>query len=134
MLYSTDLIGRSYLERLEQTFSRMMCIGNFLMVFSSSPGQDWVLILAAGSYYSPLATEFKSHVQRTPSKLIVNAFGTETNRICFPETTSRSVYARSVVAQILGSRPPAWYWIGENAATVRFLDTFGFRTIWVQCS
>lgn len=68
--------------------------------------------LPKGSYYFPLATEFKSHVQRTP------------------KTTSRSVYAKSVVAQILGSRPPAWYWTGENAATVRFLDTFGFRTIW----
>ncbi|KKY17672.1 putative short chain dehydrogenase [Diplodia seriata] len=68
--------------------------------------------LPEGSYYSPLAEEFKAHVRRTP------------------ETTDRFVYARRVVAQSLKSRPPAWAFIGNVTGLVRFFDIFGFRRVW----
>ncbi|KAI9789486.1 MAG: hypothetical protein M1816_006028 [Peltula sp. TS41687] len=68
--------------------------------------------LPEGSYYSSLASEFQAHVQRVP------------------DTTHRDVYARGVVAQCLRSNPPAWYWIGKTTGIVRFMDIFGFRTVW----
>ncbi|KAL9595236.1 MAG: hypothetical protein Q9219_006570 [cf. Caloplaca sp. 3 TL-2023] len=66
------------------------------------------------SYYAPLAKEFEEHVQRVPN------------------TTHRDVYARRVVAQTLKSAPPAWFWVGDTTGIVRFMDVFGFRTVWVS--
>ncbi|KAF7863845.1 hypothetical protein EAF04_006810 [Stromatinia cepivora] len=68
--------------------------------------------LPADSYFSPLASEFKRHVQRTP------------------KTTNRFIYAGNVVTQSLKSSPPAWFWTGSATRIIRFLDTFAFRTIW----
>ncbi|CAJ2505662.1 Uu.00g130560.m01.CDS01 [Anthostomella pinea] len=68
--------------------------------------------LPRGSYMAPLADEFKQHVQRSPN------------------TTDRFEYASKVVAQSLKQSPPAWFWYGKTASTVRFLDMFAWRTIW----
>ncbi|KAB8293743.1 hypothetical protein EYC80_009228 [Monilinia laxa] len=68
--------------------------------------------LPPDSYFAPLASEFKQHVQRTP------------------KTTSRFVYARNVVTQSLKASPPAWFWTGSATRIIRFLDTFTFRTVW----
>ncbi|EHK47041.1 hypothetical protein TRIATDRAFT_306768 [Trichoderma atroviride IMI 206040] len=68
--------------------------------------------LPAGSYYTPLATEFKDHVTRTP------------------KTTSRFVYASNVVSQSLRSSPVPWLWTGSATGIIRFLDMFAWRTIW----
>ncbi|PTB37190.1 uncharacterized protein TrAFT101_010924 [Trichoderma asperellum] len=68
--------------------------------------------LPEGSYYTPLATEFKDHVTRTP------------------KTTSRFVYASNVVSQSLRSSPVPWLWTGSATAIIRFLDMFAWRTIW----
>ncbi|KAI0532999.1 hypothetical protein GGR58DRAFT_488365 [Xylaria digitata] len=67
--------------------------------------------LPEGSYYSPLASDFKRHVQRTPSKV-----------------TDRFEYAANVVAQSLKSSPAAWFWYGSSTRVIRFFDTFGWRT------
>jgi len=68
--------------------------------------------LPQGSYYSPLADEFKRHVQRVPN------------------TTSRFTYAENVVGKSLEASPPAWFWYGKTTLAVRFLDIFGWRTVW----
>ncbi|KAF2644244.1 NAD(P)-binding protein [Massarina eburnea CBS 473.64] len=67
--------------------------------------------LPEGSYYSPLASEFKAHVQRVPSK-----------------TTDRFDYASNVVAQSLRASPKAWFWYGSATTIIRFFDTFAWRT------
>ncbi|PHH80583.1 hypothetical protein CDD80_842 [Ophiocordyceps camponoti-rufipedis] len=64
------------------------------------------------SLYSPLASEFKLHVQRTP------------------ETTNRFDYAAHVVAQSLKPSPTAWFWYGKATSIIRFFDTFAWRTFW----
>jgi 1-acylglycerone phosphate reductase len=48
------------------------------------------------------------------------------------ETTDRFIYAENVVAQSLKSTSPAWFWYGINTATVRLIDMFAWRTIWVS--
>ncbi|KAF4592097.1 NAD(P)-binding protein [Ophiocordyceps camponoti-floridani] len=68
--------------------------------------------LPKGSLYSPLATEFKLHVQRTP------------------ETTNRFDYAANVVAQSLKPSPTAWFWYGKATSIIRFFDMFAWRTFW----
>ncbi|KAI0808630.1 hypothetical protein GGR55DRAFT_200445 [Xylaria sp. FL0064] len=68
--------------------------------------------LPEGSYYSPLAEEFKKHVQRTP------------------KATDRFEYAANVVAQSLKSSPSAWFWYGSSSGIIRFFDTFAPRTFW----
>ncbi|KAI1125554.1 hypothetical protein F5Y10DRAFT_246809 [Nemania abortiva] len=69
-------------------------------------------VLPQGSYYSPLATEFKEHVRRTP------------------KTTDRFEYAANVVAHSLKSSPAAWFWYGSSSRIIRFFDTFAWRTFW----
>ncbi|KAL7802208.1 NAD(P)-binding protein [Trichoderma aethiopicum] len=69
-------------------------------------------MLPEGSYYTPLADEFKDHVQRTP------------------RTTSRFEYASNVVSQSLRSSPAPWFWTGSATGIIRFLDMFAWRTIW----
>ncbi|ROT38904.1 NAD(P)-binding protein [Sodiomyces alkalinus F11] len=69
--------------------------------------------LPEGSYYAPLAENFRQHVTRT-------AVG----------ATDRFQYATNVVAQSLKASTPAWYWYGSHTGMIRFLDTFGWRTIW----
>ncbi|KAI0098690.1 NAD(P)-binding protein [Nemania sp. FL0031] len=69
-------------------------------------------VLPEGSFFSPLSAEFELHVQRVP------------------DTTDRFEYAKNVVAQSVRTSPPAWFWCGKGTALIRFLDTFGFRTIW----
>ncbi|KAK7738596.1 NADPH-dependent 1-acyl dihydroxyacetone phosphate reductase [Diatrype stigma] len=71
--------------------------------------------LPEGSYYSPLAEEFQKHVTRVPAG-----------------ATDRHQYARNVVNQSLRESPPAWYWYGSFTVLTRFLDTFGWRTVWVR--
>ncbi|KAI1424727.1 NAD(P)-binding protein [Xylaria sp. FL1777] len=73
---------------------------------------DYQRELPEGSYYSPLANEFKQHVQRTPN------------------TTDRFAYAKRVVQKSLSLHPPAWFWCGKATFIVRLLDTVGWRTIW----
>ncbi|KAH0489950.1 hypothetical protein TgHK011_001439 [Trichoderma gracile] len=68
--------------------------------------------LPEGSYYEPLADDFKNHVQRTP------------------KTTSRFEYASNVVSQSLRSSPAPWFWTGSATGIIRFLDMFAWRTIW----
>ncbi|KAI0174348.1 hypothetical protein BJ166DRAFT_511922 [Pestalotiopsis sp. NC0098] len=70
-------------------------------------------VLPDGSFYSPLAENFKQHVTRTP-----------------PGATDRFQYAANVVAQTLKSCPSAWFWYGSFTWLTRFLDTFAWRTIW----
>ncbi|KAL4957401.1 hypothetical protein BDW69DRAFT_180598 [Aspergillus filifer] len=67
--------------------------------------------LPKNSYFSPLASEFKNHVHRTPA------------------TTDRFTYARNVVKQALARSPPAWFWTGSLTTVVRILDSFFPRTI-----
>lgn len=69
--------------------------------------------LPEGSYYSPLAQEFKKHVTRVPAG-----------------ATDRLKYASHVVQQSLRATPPAWYWYGSFTGLTRFLDIFGWRTAW----
>nr|BDX35604.1 short-chain dehydrogenase/reductase StrD [Stachybotrys sp.] len=69
--------------------------------------------LPEGSYYAPLADKFSEHVTRTPAG-----------------ATDRFKYARNVVATTLKSSPPAWFWYGSFTGLARFLDTFGWRTVW----
>ncbi|KAI1771741.1 hypothetical protein F4818DRAFT_428916 [Hypoxylon cercidicola] len=69
--------------------------------------------LPEGSYYSPLAENFQKHVTRTPDG-----------------ATDRFLYAKNVVAQTLKPSPPAWFWYGSFTRMIRFLDTFGPRTVW----
>jgi len=69
--------------------------------------------LPENSYYAPLAEEFRKHVTRTPEG-----------------ATDRYKYAANVVAQSLKSSPPAWFWYGSFTRMIRFLDTFGWRTVW----
>ncbi|KAF6225130.1 hypothetical protein HO133_010326 [Letharia lupina] len=73
---------------------------------------DTARTLPEGSFYAPLAREFQEHVQRVP------------------DTTPRAVYAGHVVPQTLKANPPAWYWVGATTGIVRFMDIFGFRTVW----
>ncbi|KAI1502624.1 NAD(P)-binding protein [Biscogniauxia marginata] len=73
---------------------------------------DYSRELPDGSYFTPLAPEFRAHVQRTP------------------KTTDRFEYAANVVSQSLKSSPPAWFWYGKTTAIVRFFDVFAPRTIW----
>ncbi|KAF9878624.1 hypothetical protein CkaCkLH20_04116 [Colletotrichum karsti] len=68
--------------------------------------------LRKGSYFAPLAQEFKDHVNRVP------------------DTTDRFEYASKVVQQSLRSAPPAWFWYGKTTWIVRFLDTFAWRKVW----
>lgn len=68
--------------------------------------------LPEGSYYLPLAADFKKHVQRTP------------------ETTDRFEYAANVVGQSLKSTPSAWFWYGRATGIIRFFDTVAPRTFW----
>ncbi|KAK9778151.1 putative Short-chain dehydrogenase fogD [Seiridium cardinale] len=68
--------------------------------------------LPSGSLYSPLAAEFKSHVQRVPN------------------TTNRFKFAENVVSQTLKVAPPAWFWYGNTTLVVWLLDTFAWRTVW----
>ncbi|KAJ2999378.1 hypothetical protein NUW58_g14 [Xylaria curta] len=68
--------------------------------------------LPEGSFFSPLAAEFKQHVKRVP------------------DTTNRFVYAKNVVAQSVKTSPPAWFWYGKTTTVIRLLDTFWFRTVW----
>ncbi|PTB75159.1 NAD(P)-binding protein [Trichoderma longibrachiatum ATCC 18648] len=68
--------------------------------------------LPEGSYYEPLADDFRNHVQRTP------------------KTTSRFEYASNVVSQSLRSSPAPWFWTGSATGIIRFLDMFAWRTIW----
>ncbi|KAI3317927.1 NAD(P)-binding protein [Xylariaceae sp. AK1471] len=68
--------------------------------------------LPKGSYYTPLADAFRRHVER------------------IPDTTDRFVYARRVVQQSLSKYSPAWFWYGKTTFVVRFLDIFGWRTVW----
>ncbi|KAI1817116.1 hypothetical protein GGS20DRAFT_575036 [Poronia punctata] len=70
--------------------------------------------LPPDSYFSPLATEFRQHVHRTP------------------DTTDRFVYAKNVVAQSLKRSPPAWFWYGKSTLSVRILTALAWRTIWDQ--
>ncbi|KAI0419654.1 hypothetical protein F5X98DRAFT_362403 [Xylaria grammica] len=65
------------------------------------------------SHYSPLAKSFHQHVTRNPLG-----------------TTNRFQYAEKVVSQSLKTSPPAWYWYGSFTSLTRFLDTFGWRTVW----
>ncbi|KAI0154651.1 NAD(P)-binding protein [Xylariaceae sp. FL1272] len=69
--------------------------------------------LPEGSFYSPLADNFKQHVMRTP-----------------PGATDRFAYASNVVKQSLKSSPPAWFWYGSFTTLTRVLDSFGWRTVW----
>ncbi|PYI20860.1 NAD(P)-binding protein [Aspergillus japonicus CBS 114.51] len=69
--------------------------------------------LPEGSYYSPLAEEFRQHVTRTPSG-----------------ATDRFQYASKVVGESLRSSPAAWFWTGSSTGLIRCLDTFAWRTIW----
>ncbi|KAL6882319.1 NAD(P)-binding protein [Trichoderma longibrachiatum] len=68
--------------------------------------------LPEGSYYEPLADDFRNHVQRTP------------------KATSRFEYASNVVSQSLRSSPAPWFWTGSATGIIRFLDMFAWRTIW----
>ncbi|KAL9638322.1 MAG: hypothetical protein Q9164_001627 [Protoblastenia rupestris] len=79
------------------------------------------------SFYSPLAQEFQEHVQRVPGKLVLIPAHPLLNTL---DTTPRAVYASYVVPETLKSRPPAWYWVGATTGIVRFMDIFGFRTVW----
>ena len=81
------------------------------------------------SFYSPLAQEFQEHVQRVPGKLVL--FLPAHPLLNTLDTTPRAVYASYVVPETLKSRPPAWYWVGATTGIVRFMDIFGFRTVWV---
>ncbi|KAH8585534.1 hypothetical protein B0O99DRAFT_646714 [Bisporella sp. PMI_857] len=69
--------------------------------------------LPEGSYYAPLAEEFRQHVTRTPAG-----------------ATDRFKYAANVVATSLLSSPPPWFWYGSYTTSVRFWDTWGSRTAW----
>lgn len=55
-----------------------------------------------------------------------------THQTFLTETTSREIYASHVVPQTLRDSPPAWYWVGATTGVVRFVDTFGFRSVWVS--
>ncbi|KUL86366.1 hypothetical protein ZTR_08617 [Talaromyces verruculosus] len=68
--------------------------------------------LPEGSYYSPLAAEFQSHVQRTVKT-----------------ATNRFEYASNVVSQSLKRNPAAWFWTGSATTIIRFLDMFFPRRI-----
>jgi len=65
-----------------------------------------------GSVYEPLSEEFKAHVQRVP------------------DTMSPEDYAKGVVEMVTSTSPPAWYWRGARSSSVRWIDTFCWRTIW----
>ncbi|KAH7323182.1 hypothetical protein B0I35DRAFT_510375 [Stachybotrys elegans] len=69
--------------------------------------------LPEGSYYAPLAEEFKAHCNRTPAG-----------------ATDRFDYASNVVATSLLPSPPAWFWYGSYTSSVRFWDWWGSRTTW----
>lgn len=47
--------------------------------------------------------------------------------------TDRFDYAANVVTQSLKSSTPAWFWYGSFTRMIWFLDTFGWRTVWVCC-
>ena len=96
-------------------------------------------LMLSGSFYAPLATEFKEHVQRVPGmskhfRPLLKEYVIPTHQNSLTETTSREIYASHVVPQTLKDSPPAWYWVGATTGVVRFLDTFGFRSVWVSYS
>jgi 1-acylglycerone phosphate reductase len=41
-------------------------------------------------------------------------------------------YAASVAKQILKPQPPKWFWQGNRAWLIWFLDRFFFRSVWVS--
>lgn len=41
-------------------------------------------------------------------------------------------YAKGVVATVMKTSPPVWYWYGNATLLVRTLDMFFPRTIWVS--
>ncbi|KAJ8130527.1 hypothetical protein O1611_g3103 [Lasiodiplodia mahajangana] len=102
------------------TYSILKVVNTMVKVLTVISGEigtnilkrDAKRVLPEGSFFSPLAAEFEQHVQRVP------------------DTTDRFEYAKNVVAQSVRTSPPAWFWCGKGTALIRFLDTFGFRTIW----
>ncbi|KAL0475560.1 hypothetical protein QR685DRAFT_432005 [Neurospora intermedia] len=68
--------------------------------------------LPEGSYYSPMAEEFKNHVHRTPDA-----------------ATDRFVYAKNVVGESLRKSPTTWFWTGSYSGVIRFLHTFFPKTV-----
>ncbi|EAA36368.1 NAD(P)-binding protein [Neurospora crassa] len=68
--------------------------------------------LPEGSYYSPMAEEFKNHVHRTPDA-----------------ATDRFVYAKNVVGESLKKSPTTWFWTGSYSGVIRFLHTFFPKTV-----
>ncbi|KAI1426163.1 NAD(P)-binding protein [Xylaria sp. FL1777] len=69
--------------------------------------------LLEGSFYSPLAENFRQHVTRTPQG-----------------ATDRFEYASNVVRESLKTSPAAWFWYGSATRMIWFLDTFCWRTVW----
>ncbi|KAJ0418287.1 NAD(P)-binding protein [Aspergillus carlsbadensis] len=68
--------------------------------------------LPEDSYYSPLASEFKNHIHRTPEG-----------------TTDRHVFAANAVGQALRPSPPAWFWTGSWTTVIWALNAFFPRTV-----
>ncbi|KAK5996472.1 Short-chain dehydrogenase RED1 [Cladobotryum mycophilum] len=68
--------------------------------------------LPEDSYYTPLAKEFESHINRKPN------------------TITPAQYATSVVAEITKENPKAWFWTGARVGEFWFGDTFLPRTYW----
>ncbi|KAL2788809.1 NAD(P)-binding protein [Aspergillus keveii] len=68
--------------------------------------------LPEGSYYAPLASEFKDHIHRTPEG-----------------ATDRHTFATKAVAQALRTSPPTWFWTGSWATFIWALDTFFPRKV-----
>ncbi|RYP10657.1 hypothetical protein DL765_008039 [Monosporascus sp. GIB2] len=68
--------------------------------------------LPENSFYSPMSEEFTAHVRRTPN------------------TTPPEVYARSVVAEVVKSKPSVWFWTGARTVIVRYGDMLLPRTFW----
>ncbi|KAK8071474.1 short-chain dehydrogenase/reductase [Apiospora hydei] len=78
--------------------------------------------LPEGSFYTPIAKNFEQHVNRTPGKCSSAHY--------LDGATDRFQYASNVVNMSLRSAPPAWFWYGSFTVMTRFLDTFGWRTVW----
>ncbi|CAH0003350.1 unnamed protein product [Clonostachys byssicola] len=88
----------------------------------------------AGSYFSALSEEFKSHVNRVPGKpQILGALDNFQSKLTVSnlETTDRFEYARAVVGESLKNSPTSWFWYGSWARFFRFLNAFFPRTIFV---
>ncbi|KAK7906574.1 short-chain dehydrogenase/reductase [Apiospora marii] len=82
--------------------------------------------LPEGSFYTPIAQNFEQHVNRTPGK----SFHVQENGHHIDGATDRFKYATNVVSMSLRPAPPAWFWYGSFTVLTRFLDTFGWRTVW----